>query len=79
MSRKCRSFLLFLFGFDSFSSSRSCAVVVAAWLSSACLYGIGHGRVDGLLLFLDVFFFFFFFRGVYIIAGPRESGIMLTA
>lgn len=63
MSRKCRSFLLFLFGFDSFSSSRSCAVVVAAWLSSACLYGIGHGRVDGLLLFLDVFFFFFFFSG----------------
>jgi hypothetical protein len=53
-----------------------CVVVVAAWLSSACLYGIGHGRVDGLLLFLDVFFFF---GGVYIIAGPRESGIMLTA
>lgn len=79
MSRKCRSFLLFLFGFDSSSSSsRSCVLL----LLPGCRPHVCTVSDTVVLMAFFSFlmcFFFFFFRGVYIIAGPRESGIMLTA
>ncbi len=75
MSRKCRSFLLFLFGFDS-SSSRSCVLLL---LLPGCRPHVCTVSDTVVLMAFFSFLMCFFFGRVYIIAGPRESGIMLTA
>ena len=80
MSRKCRSFSLFLFGFDSFFSSCAVAVVVVVVRMGAIyvryVWGILDTVVfDGLLLFLPSSMLL---AVLDFVASRRESGIILT-